>query len=225
MKKIMNKRVTLFSMTVLMVMMLCFTSETYKGKPYLGKKQEIPGRVQCEYYDEGGEGISYHDSDSINNGSGRLNPVNGNPLHEFRLHEGVDISYTKANGIDDNPYNEVMPLMDQLYVGWTVPGEWIKYTVNIRETGLYSIGLMYTCNGDGAIEITGEYQNSSGIMPVASTHKYADTVAWRQRHHWNRVDSLGSIRLQQGTQTITLKTIHNGNMNYDWIEFRKITHP
>src|ERR1700744_5465677 len=101
------------------------------GKPYQNKLQTIPGRVQCEFYNVGGEGIAYHDSDSINNGSGKLNPVNGNWLNEFRMGEGVDISYTKPHGIDDNPYSRVKPEMNQLYVGWTKPGEWINYTVKV----------------------------------------------------------------------------------------------
>jgi len=34
--------------------------------------QTIPGKLQCEYYDFGGEGIAYHDSDTINSGSGKI---------------------------------------------------------------------------------------------------------------------------------------------------------
>lgn len=193
---------------------------SYQGKPWGDKIQEIPGRVQCEFYDTGGEGISFHDTDSINNGSGRLNPANGDFFNEFRMHEGVDISYTKTNGTDDNPYNDIMPEMNQLYVGWTVPGEWIKYTVQVRETGTYSIGLMYTANGDGEIEIVNDDSISTGMMKVISTHKDADTLAWRQWHHWNKSD-LGTMMLKKGMHIITLKTLSNGNMNYDYLEFTR----
>ena len=93
------------------------------GTAWQHKIQQIPGRVQCERYNEGGEGIAYHDSDSINNGSGKLNPADGTFLNEFRMKEGVDISYTKSHNIDNNPYNRVPRDMDQLYVGWTTPGE------------------------------------------------------------------------------------------------------
>jgi hypothetical protein len=197
-------------------------SKSFEGGPWNGKAQEIPGRVQCEWYDPGGEGISYHDSDSVNNGSGKLNPANGEFLNEFRMQEGVDISYTKSNGTDDNPYNDIMPEMNQLYVGWTVPGEWIRYTVHVKESGNYSIGLMYTSNGDGGIELVAENGASSGIMKVLSTYKNADTLAWRQWHHWNRAGELGSIKLKKGVQVITLKTISNGNMNYDYLEFSRL---
>ena len=46
---------------------------SYAGKPYQGQPQIIPGRVQAELYDSGGQGIAYNDSDAVNNGSGRLN--------------------------------------------------------------------------------------------------------------------------------------------------------
>lgn len=195
--------------------------DSYKGRPFAGVPQEIPGRVQCEYYDLGGEGVAYHDSDIVNNGSGKLNPVNGNPLHEFRINEGVDISYTKNRGIDDNPYNDVMPELNQLYVGWTEPGEWLKYSVNVKEAGDYTIGLMYTSNRGGDIEVITQDGVSSGPMPVQATYNDADTVAWRQWHHWNKADILGKIHLKEGIQVITLQTVKNGNMNYDYLEFEK----
>src|ERR1700729_3699525 len=74
--------------------------EQYKGKPfqdshYTTAPQRIPGRVECAAYDVGGEGVAYHDSDAVNHGSGQLNPADGSYLNEFRMHDGVDISYTK----------------------------------------------------------------------------------------------------------------------------------
>jgi|WetSurSiteA1Bulk_404760.scaffolds.fasta_scaffold00771_2 hypothetical protein len=216
-----NYLITLFlSMPAFVAIIVSCNS--YPGKPWENKIQLIPGRVQCEFYDTGGEGISYHDMDSVNNGSGKLNPANGDFLNEFRMQEGVDISYTKINGTDDNPFNDVMPEMKQLYVGWTVPGEWIRYTVDVQESGNYKIALMYTANGDGEIEVITDDSTSTGLMKVMSTHKDADTVAWRQWHHWNRTDELGSIMLKKGVQVITLKTIGNGNMNYDYLEFSRL---
>jgi hypothetical protein len=59
------------------------TQSNYEGKPWDGTIWQIPGKIQCEFYDQGGEGIAYHDSNSINNGSGKLNPVNGNMNYDF----------------------------------------------------------------------------------------------------------------------------------------------
>ena len=67
----------------------------YEGLPYhdshyQGGPQKISGRVLLAYYDLGGEGVAYHDTDPHNHGSGELNPDDGTYLNEFRFHEGVD---------------------------------------------------------------------------------------------------------------------------------------
>ena len=119
----------------------------YKGLPYhdsryQGGAQKIPGRVLCAYYDLGGEGVAYHDSDPQNHGSGELNPADGSYLNEFRIHEGVDTSYTKFNRkpdpIDDNPFDKIVPPADLPYVGWSEPGEWFNITVNVTKAGTYA---------------------------------------------------------------------------------------
>src|ERR1700761_989304 len=100
--------------TVFLSMPATAFSQTYKGKPFQDSQfstapQRIPGRIFCAAYDVGGEGVAYHDSDAVNHGSGELNPADGSYLHEFRMHEGVDISYTKfptepgKDAIDNSP--------------------------------------------------------------------------------------------------------------------------
>lgn len=197
-----------------------FSQEKYKGKAWNDSLQQIPGKIQCAFYDLGGEGIAYHDNDSINNGSGKLNPADGTFLNEFRMKEGVDISYTKSGDIDNNKYNFTEPVMGQLYVGWTAPGEWINYTVQVNETAKYDVSLMYTANGNGTISLSIDGKDISGPLIVPSTHQVIDTVAWRQWHHWNLADKLTQLELQQGIHVLTLHTVANGNMNYAWIEFK-----
>lgn len=47
--------------------------EAYSGRPYESRPQVIPGRVEMEWYDTGGQGVAYNDTDAVNNGSGTLN--------------------------------------------------------------------------------------------------------------------------------------------------------
>jgi Carbohydrate binding module (family 6) len=196
----------------------------YKGKAFKDSIQHIPGKIQCEFYDQGGEGIAYHDTDTINSGSGRLNPADGTFLNEFRINEGVDISYTKFRdpAIDNNPYNVVEPNKNQLYVGWTEPGEWIKYTVSVKVSGTYSIGLMYTASGDGGISLYMDEKQITPELKVPSTRNDKEPVAWRQWHHWNRIENLTLVSLKKGIHVLTLKTVSNGNMNYDYLDFRLV---
>ncbi|MGZ3764211.1 MAG: delta endotoxin C-terminal domain-containing protein [Mucilaginibacter sp.] len=191
------------------------------GKPWQNNIQQIPGRLECEYYDRGGEGVAYHDADSTNNGSGKLNPANGTFLNKFRMREGVDISYTKTGDIDDNHYNKVPRDMGKLYVGWTVPGEWINYTVKVTETATYTVGLMYTSNGDGVISLDIDGKEIATQLKITSTHDDRDTVKWRQWHHWNKTDSLANIKLNKGIYVLTIHIVANGNMNLDYLEFKK----
>jgi hypothetical protein len=209
---------------VIILLSICIVacvSSAHSGKPWQLKAQPVPGRVECEFYDTGGEGIAYHDTDSINNGSGKLNPPNGTMLNEFRMKEGVDISFTKGGAIDNNPYNRTEPVLNQLYVGWTEPGEWINYTIKVNATGEYNIGLMYTANGDGAISFDIDGKQVSSLLRIASTYNAADSIAWRQWHHWSRINSLTKIELSKGVHTLTLHVVEHGNMNFDYLEFRK----
>jgi len=196
-----------------------FAKDMYKGKAWKDSVQQIPGKIQCELYDLGGEGIAYHDTDSINNGSGVLNIANGTFLNEFRMKEGVDISYTKSDATDNNPYNLIEPAMGQLYVGWTNPGEWINYTVKVNKTGTYTIGIMYTASGDGSISLDLDGNKVTAEMKISSTRNDKEPIAWRQWHHWNRIDSLAAVKLEKGIHILTLKTVINGNMNYDFLNF------
>ena len=203
----------------------------YKGTPfhdsrYQGGAQKVPGKVMCAYYDLGGEGVAYHDSDARNSGSGALNPANGSYLNEFRMNEGVDTSYTKFGldpKIDDNPYEQVQPPANLLYVGWTEPGEWFNLTVEVAETGLYSADLLYTSNRGGSISLDVNGQPATGPLNIATTYNAADPTAWRQWHHWNVAPGLAKLRLEKGKNVLTVHTLTNGQMNFATFDFKRVS--
>lgn len=202
----------------------------YKGTPYhdsqySGGAQPIPGIVHCAYYDFGGEGVAYHDSDAKNNGSGALNPANGSYLNEFRMHEGVDTSYTKFGldpKIDDNPFNKVVPPANMLYVGWTVPGEWFNLTVQVAHAGLYTADLLYTSNRGGTISIDVNGVPATGPLIVQSTADPAEPVAWRQWHHWNLAPALARLKLPAGKAVLTIHILTEGQMNLATLDFKLV---
>jgi hypothetical protein len=200
---------------------------SYTGTPFTDRvkptgPQQVPGRVYCAYYDRGGEGVAYHDSDAKNNGSGALNPADGSYLHEFRKDEGVDTSYTKTqNDTDTSPYNKVRPEADLLYVGWTEPGEWFNVTVNVKEAGRYTIGLLYTSNRGGTISLDRNGRELTKAIEVPSTFDARDPIAWRQWHHWNLLENAATFHLPAGLSVLTIHTRSGGNMNYATIDFRR----
>jgi hypothetical protein len=197
----------------------------YKGTPfhdtrYHGGAQAIPGRVQCAYYDLGGEGVAYHDTTPKNEGSGGLNPADGTYLNEFRMNESVDTSYTKFHDtIDNNPYNIVVPDENQLYVGWTQPGEWFNITVDAAHAGDYSADLLYTSNRGGtiAVDVNGEAQ--TGPASITSTFNAVEPIAWRQWHHWSVMKNLLHVKLVKGRNILTVHIVTEGNMNLAYFDF------
>jgi hypothetical protein len=200
--------------------------QDYKGTPYEDSRyhrgaQKIPGRVECAYYDLGGEGVAYHDSDAKNNGSGALNTADGTYLNEFRMKEGVDTSYTKFHdAIDNNPYDLVQPPENQLYVGWTAPGEWFNITVEVERAGIYAGDLLYTSNRGGTISLDVNGKDATGPVQITSTFNAADPIAWRQWHHWNIMRNAVRLRLPAGKSVLTVHILTQGNMNLAYFDFK-----
>jgi hypothetical protein len=215
----------LMACPVAMGAQIATAAEAYHGQPYHdavyhGGPQMIPGRVMCAYYDLGGEGVAYHDSDANNKGSGTLNPADGSYLNEFRMHEGVDTSYTKYHDdIDNNSYEVVHPPKDLLYVGWTDPGEWFNVTVNVKESGLYDVGLLYTARNGGAIFLDLDGKKAGNLIKIDSTYNALDPIAWRQWHHWNYAKDLTRIMLPKGRHVLTIHVVLEGNMNLAYLDF------
>ncbi len=205
--------------------------QQYKGTSfadshYQTTPQRIPGRVECAAYDDGGEGIAYHDSDAVNHGSGQLNPPDGSYLNEFRIHEGVDISYTKfptaagKEAIDNSTYNVVTPPKDQLYVGWTEPGEWFNVTVDVASAGKYTADLLYTSNRGGSISIEVDGKMATRPITIPTTFSNAEPIAWRQWHHWNLLQNAATLDLPTGRNVLTVHILTGGNMNLAYFDFR-----
>jgi hypothetical protein len=184
--------------------------DDYKGKPFKDKAQVIPGKVIIPNYDVGGEGVAYHDVDKANHGSGELNRGPGE-LDNFRKDEGVDTSYTKQ-AFDKSVEGKVEPL-GVLYVGWTSPGEWLKYTVDVQEAGTYVVNAhMSSNNKDAEISLSFNGEDKTGPIVVASTGNW---------HTWKVYNKLAEVKLDKGVQVMTLKFVKEGNHNVDYIEFVK----
>jgi hypothetical protein len=189
---------------------------------YQGGPQKIPGKVQCAYYDLGGEGIAYHDSTAKNMGSGKLNPADGTYLNEFRMNEGVSISYVKFHDqIDKNPFNLAQPAEGQLYVGWTEPGEWFNLSVEVAEAGVYTVDLLYTSNRGGTIALERNGQSLGPPITIVSTKNPAEPIAWRQWHHWNLEKDIAGVNLPKGVSVLTVRILSEGNMNLAYLDFSK----
>lgn len=73
------------------------TSSPVASTPFTGTPATVPGVIQAEHFDEGGEGVGYHDIDATNSGGA------------FRA-DGVDLEPAAGGGHN---------------VGWVADGEWL----------------------------------------------------------------------------------------------------
>ena len=106
----------------------------------------VPGKIEAENYDEGGEGFAYHDSDNINQSA------------ELR-NDGVDIG-TGGSGY---------------VIGNTIKGEWLEYTIDVSESDDYDLHIYYSSGrtGGGAritVSLPDENINlvTNAILPVTN---------------------------------------------------------
>ncbi len=196
--------------------------EPFRDAAYSGGPQRIPGAVFCAYYDKGGEGVAYHDTDAENMGSGKLNPADGTYLNEFRKLEGTDTSYTKQVPDLDSPCNKVVPPLGLLYVGWNEPGEWFDVTVETTEAGRFVADVLYTAQRDGSVAIDVNGQRIGEPFPIVSTFDPAETIAWRQWHHWNVARDAFTVPLPKGVSVLRVHIVTGGNLNLATMLFRPV---
>jgi len=113
--------------------------------PHGGTPWPLPGTVQAEDYDDGGQSIAYSDTTSTNSGN------------VYRTTEGVDLEASTDTG---GGY-DVMK---------TKVGEWLKYTVNVTAAGTYPLDVRIANIGTGGVfhvEVDGF--NKTGPISVPDT--------------------------------------------------------
>jgi len=92
---------------------------------YVGTPSVIPGTIQFENYDIGGNSFAYLDDSEGNTGGA-----------DFRMDEDVDIEDCTDAGVGYN-------------IGFATSGEWLEYTVNVQNTATYDLVIRVACDGDG----------------------------------------------------------------------------
>jgi hypothetical protein len=116
--------------------------------PYGGTARQLPGILQAEDFDEGGEGVAYHDTDPTDN---VMNGYRPDP-------SGVDIEGCGDTGAGFN-------------VGWTWASEWLEYTVEVTAAGTYDIGVRVASGngGGGTFHVEVDGTNVTGALGVPNT--------------------------------------------------------
>ncbi len=112
--------------------------------PFSGVPSAIPGTIQAEDFDNGGQGVAYLDGST------------GNLGRAYRTTD-VDIDSTTDTG-------------GGYYVGWMRAGEWLLYSVNVATAGTYTLEARVASSGlGGTFHVEANGVNVSGTMSVPDT--------------------------------------------------------
>jgi glucose/arabinose dehydrogenase/PKD repeat protein len=121
------------------------TASSGGSRPYLGIPAELPGIIQAENFDDGGEGIAYHDTTPVNSGG------------QYRTDAGVDVESAADTGGGHN-------------LGWMFAGEWLKYSVTVAAAGAYDIeARVASAAAGGTFHIEVDGIDKTGPITVPST--------------------------------------------------------
>ena len=158
--------------------------------PFNGVK-EIPGIIECEDFDGGAEGMSFHDSDNVNEGD----------VKNYRTDSG-GVDLVKGNG--------------GTVIGYTAQGEWLEYTVNVSQAGEYEYEATVSSGNDGAAFSLSVIKD--GQMTQLAKVKVPKTGDndWSK---YKTVTGKLSKPLEAGEQTLRI-TIEGAYANIDKIEIK-----
>ena len=137
----------------------------------------LPGTIQAEDFDAGANGTAYRDTTSGNTGG------------KYRSTD-VDIESCSEGGYD---------------VGWTVPGEWLNYTVDVASAGTYNLDFRVASATGGGFYVHFNGVNETGTIYVPNTGGWQ---AWRTIRK--------TVTLAAGTQVMRI-SIDSGSLNLNSI--------
>jgi len=123
--------------------------------PYGGSAVNVPGAIEAENYDEGGQGVGYNDTEEEN-----LAETAGSAT--YRDDDGVDIEVGT----------------DQTNIGYTNAGEWVNYTVEVTQTGIYDIDFVIasgSASGGTSIRLETIEPLTGNITELGETGDFANT--------------------------------------------------
>lgn len=156
------------------------TKETAMTRAFRGKPARIPGTIPGANFDEGGEGVAYH---------------NIGPIHDPNAKEGAradGLAYRKAD-------IEVEVARGLTQVAAMKAGEWMNYTVEVMTPGFYDLEMVMSCSkvgaDAGAIRIEFDGVDKTGEIHAAYTGQW---FIFKTVH-------LPRIELKSGFQTMRVR--------------------
>jgi hypothetical protein len=161
-----------------------------KRTPYTNKPITIPGVIQAENFDKGGEGLTFHDSDSNREGD-----------KNYRS-DGEGVDFVVGNG--------------GTAIGYTAANEWLEYSINVIEAGKYSYDATVSSGTTGSGFSIGLVKNGSVTTLARVSVPQTGSSNWDT---YKVVSGDLSRNLEEGEQILRI-TITGAQCNIDKIELK-----
>jgi hypothetical protein len=148
--------------------------------PFGGVPIGLPAQIEAENFDNGGPGVAYSDLNAENRGGAYRDT-------------GVDI---KAGG-------------SGYFVGFTHPGEWMEYTIDVPRAGTYLLELRVAGLYNSAFRVEFNGIDKTGVINISPTG------GWTNFQTFSR-----TVTLSAGRQVMRLYCVSGLNEsagNIDWI--------
>jgi PGF-CTERM protein len=146
-------------------------AESATQSPFEGRAT-LPGKIEAEHFDTGGEGVSYHETTDENQGNADYRDA------------PVDIGGSGGN----------------YTLGWIEEGEWLEYSVTVESSGSYDVEVaVASAEGGGPLRVEVDGENVTGSIDVPNTGSWttyqpvtgAEDVSLSEGDHVVRVVSEG----------------------------------
>ncbi len=155
----------------------------------------VPGTVYAPDYDMGEQGVAYSDNDYQNTGGGAVY----NSGYNYR-NDGVDIE--QCSDFGSNGYD----------VGWINNGEWLTYTIDVQQSGIYRLDFNVASQSTGGSIFVLIDGVGNGFVNVPNTG------GWQ---NW-QFASMENVNLTAGKHKMMLR-FYTGSFNLANIDFNLIT--
>jgi hypothetical protein len=161
------------------------------------KTQEIPGVITATDYDMGKSGIAYSDQFVMRDGSN--NDGAGNNGWAYR-NDGVDIETCTDTDIRSKGYD----------IGWIDSKEWTLYTIDVKQSGAYTLTARYASGGSG-----GTFHLEKDGINLSGSIKVSSTGGWQ---NWKSI-TIPNVILYKGIQKVKI-VFDVASYNLNFIELK-----
>jgi hypothetical protein len=187
----------------------------YAGMPFDGVIAQIPGTIYARNYDTGGQGVAFSHPGAIT--------CTDWPTGMAMYRTGADCvglsvedSQAPDVSVDGGPAD-----YGEIYLSRCSSGEWLKYTVEVLESGTYGISMR---DAGPAVTVLFSFSATpavtTGNVTVPQSVDQADS-SQPNYHVWQTVNDIAQIDLHAGVYVMQFSIVYTV-ANFDSFTFTKM---